>query len=447
MKKNKTRFIIITLLLVLIVLATLYFLTDVFKSEKQIFFKYLSKNVEYLDAFLESEEKEEIVKNAFQIEGDLEILDKSDYTFDLNVDVKNDTNANRSSADFTVSYMKQDMFNMQYLRNNDIHALNIDKITEQYLGVENNNLKDFFEKFGMDTTNIPDKIQAVDYNKLYEKYNEKLDQMKSKYILIVYGNLRSDQFLSEKSVSINIDDATYTADKYSLKMTEAEIYDLYQKIYETLYNDQENLQLIVDIANEANVSEEYTIESVKKLLEDNNKQIKEDIETKNLNDSTISFNIYYAENSILKTEMQHSDGDIIALTFLNSENSKDIIVESKSGEGFDNETFKISKVSSEQEAKYVFENNETSVETIWKPAGANNAVIDVVIKENGEEMAKGSFDYTELDSIEIAELNESNCVILNECTQEELSKIFTSIIMKFYMSSGLLGSDISALTY
>ena len=84
MKNNKTRIIVVAVLAIVIVLATLYFLTDVFKSDKEMFFKTLSKNTESLNAFKVEEPKES--KNAYDLKGNFEIKMDEQTNLDFDVD-------------------------------------------------------------------------------------------------------------------------------------------------------------------------------------------------------------------------------------------------------------------------------------------------------------------------------------------------------------------------
>ena len=198
-----------------------------------------------------------------------------------------------------------------------IHAIHIPNITDQYIAIENNNLKEFFAKFGMDTESIPDQIKTVDTMAILQKYQDKIDLAKEKYIKVLSDNLTQDQFSKAKGFQLNVDGKDYETTQYSLKMTEQEVYDVYQKVYETLYQDQETLQLIVDLVNETNMNQ-LTIESLQQKLEDSKEEIDNMASQENLADATVTFNVYYVENAVLKTEVLHSEGDSLALTFLKS---------------------------------------------------------------------------------------------------------------------------------
>lgn len=171
--KNKKVLIIVAVIIILLMLAGgtfgyLYFGTDTFKSDKERFFKYIAKNGEIsklLEDDLAKEYAEKKTKTPYENNGEIKV---STNTGESSIDdvVKNigiefngkvDNTNKKVQQDVDVNYSSEKA-SVKYVQDGDKFAIKSDLIGDDYIGIENNNLKEFAKKLGItDTSKIPDK--------------------------------------------------------------------------------------------------------------------------------------------------------------------------------------------------------------------------------------------------------------------------------------------------
>ena len=248
MKKRYLIMIIIAIVLVICLgagLAFAYFATDLFKSNKQIFSKYFSKNNEILELLNDPDLKayaEKQKQNAYTSEGSIktnvtfpdssqkqiaDALQNCNITFNGKTDIAN----NYMYSNIKANYSQAQSLNIQLYRNNDIYALKIDDVLAKFLGVENNNLKELAGKLGLpqeQIASIPNKIDLNEVQSLNVFTNDEISQLKDKYFKIVTDNLKDDMFSKEKSNEYSV---------YTLSINNEQFKNISTKLMETLKND------------------------------------------------------------------------------------------------------------------------------------------------------------------------------------------------------------------
>ena len=248
MKKRYLIMIIIAIVLVICLIAGLafaYFATDLFKSNRQIFSKYFSKNNEILELLNDPDLKayaEKQKQNAYTSEGSIktnvtfpdssqkqiaDALQNCNITFNGKTDIAN----NYIYSNIKANYSQAQSLNIQLYRNNDIYALKIDDVLAKFLGVENNNLKELAGKLGLpqeQIASIPNKIDLNEVQSLNVFTNDEISQLKDKYFKIVTDNLKDDMFSKEKSNEYSV---------YTLSINYEQFKNISTKLMETLKND------------------------------------------------------------------------------------------------------------------------------------------------------------------------------------------------------------------
>ena len=178
MKKGIKILIIVFLILLILIcggLAFAYFGTDLFKSDKEMFFKYLGTSNELLEvlqddsltAYREKQKNTPYTNNGeikvdytnydALSEAQQEALQNYNITFE---GTKNATNK-VSQQNIKINYSDTENVDLEYFSQNDTYGIKINNILEKYLAVENNNLKQWGEALGLSAERIeclPDKI-------------------------------------------------------------------------------------------------------------------------------------------------------------------------------------------------------------------------------------------------------------------------------------------------
>ena len=284
------RLITIVILLILIcggVFAYVYFGTDLLKTNEQLFFKYLGQLVDTQDGFIESQLSEYTNKKLtgkyedsgnFSVDMDISGMD-SDMKqtldeFNIEYSGKIDNTARKNEQNITLNYSDDVNFPFQYKYANETLGLQTDYVSSKYIGIENNNLKEFVEKFGVtDTADFPDTIDFFSNVTNQETMNltdEEREQVVNTYASMLEEKLGGKEFIKTEENGVT---------SYSVEITNQEIKDLILTFLETLKNDQimmpkmeEMFKEVLDNINmNQSSSEEVTVQSImEQMIEDIN---------------------------------------------------------------------------------------------------------------------------------------------------------------------------------
>lgn len=132
---------------------------------------------------------------------------------------------------------------MNYLRDQDLYGILFENVVNQYVGVENNNLKDLATKLGVpDTSNIPDKIENI---KLSDYTNiEELKKIFDKYLNVAIQAIPEEKYSNIEKGKISLDDDTIEADGYKIKLNIKDIQSISKQILENVKDDEQIFNLI-----------------------------------------------------------------------------------------------------------------------------------------------------------------------------------------------------------
>lgn len=260
--KNKKILIIGVILFVVIcatALGVLYFTTDLFKTEQQLFYKYLAQTeiIDYDFVKQLNMASDKINKNNNSSSANLSFDASSQDESTGIADVKNiftvksnglsNVLTNQAYRDFVVSQNSQNLLTLRYLRDGNTYAIGADNILTKYLAVDNTNLKDLFTKLGVkDVSKIPNSI-PTNYGEILEISDEMLEQFKRTYGIIIYNNIPK-----EKYYKIENDNTTQ---RIGIHLSEQEFCNVIKLLLETAKNDTALLNLIIDKAKILNYND------------------------------------------------------------------------------------------------------------------------------------------------------------------------------------------------
>ena len=254
--KNKKVLIISSIIAIIVIIAIvigmLYFATDLFKTDKQLFYKYISK-AKIMDTGFANQytiANEKITKNSNSSLANISLLTSTPNTetgiADIQEVLKITSNGlvnvplKQSYRDFTLLSNNQNLLTLKYMRDDNTYALGADNIVTKYIAVENSNLKELFTKLGVeDTTDIPNSI-PTNYEEILKIDEQTLDILNQTYSKIIFENIDETHFY--KTVS---EDKTVTI---GVSLSEQETYNLVKTILETAKNDNTLLNLIINKA-------------------------------------------------------------------------------------------------------------------------------------------------------------------------------------------------------
>ncbi len=280
---KKIQVLIITLVIILLLgcatFATLYFATDIFKSNKDMFYKYISQ-ISVGDTLVANEysKYQERLKNedntnkgnvSISVKGNNEEVINEEFDFET----KSKPGEDFASAKIDMKQNDEKKLTIDYLRNEDSYGLRFEDVIKQYIVLENNNLKEFAQKLGIENTdNMPNKLEIQDKVVMGEEEQKAIEQILTKYMNIAIEQIPNENYSKLKKENITLDDKELSADGYQLTINgdllkeilinvlnsmkeDEEVYNLLSKLSETefkLENYKETIQSSIDAISQEN---------------------------------------------------------------------------------------------------------------------------------------------------------------------------------------------------
>lgn len=406
----KKKILLAVLLIVLLLgagIAYAYFETDFFKSEKEIFLSYLlnDKMTAEEEKIAQYFEKKESTSHTYQgkagitAEGmdveNIEMLNGSNITFE------GATNPTQKLTELEITANLATGINIpiMFKQDGETYGIQTNLLTNKYIAVRNENLKELAEMFGLDTTQIPDKIEFEDT----AFTEEEIKTLKEKYVGILEENLPAELFTKEK-----VDKQTII----TLSMGEDKFVELFTKILETLRNDE-------IIINKLPMG--YDKETYQSAID----EILSDIDGIADSDNKVEIKLYAENKSVNMLEVKFYEGNnnVVNMVISSEITGNDLVVEMtmKVQEGTE-----IAEISAKVQYKNILtlDNVEESIE------------VKMFSDRTYEDMDL-TVDFTntvKFEEKEIEKFNEENSTILNDATEEEMMDLLTAI----YSNLGLI---------
>ena len=407
-KKNKGLRITIVILLIIILLlvggiAYLYFFTDMFKSNKQLFFKYTSQIVQSENGFIDNQLVQYFQKKnstsyenngeiTFEvaipnIEDDLELANNFNITFTG----KEDPTNSKSEKEISLNYSDSVKFPLTYRKTNTITGIQTQYIGSSFVSVRNDE-----ELSGLEDINNLLKLQNLEFS------NEEVRNLKTTYFDNILNTLDDSKFstLTEGNLT-----------GYRLTLTGEELKNTLVQILNALKADTNTTHKLNEILQGVGINSEIDEDSIDDLIESiNNSEWNQDIE----------MTVYAVGGNLSKVDIGMTGN---TLTMSKEGNGQDI-------------TYTISLNTTKQDisavctAKYsdlnsdnVTETYELTLEGIYEESN--------VVEQTENAKAHNKYSITNnvqfKDGVEIEDLTEENAVILNDQDNEYVTNLMNAI--------------------
>lgn len=492
-KKRIALAIAIPVIIVIIIITTgilLYLNTDMFKSNKTLFLKYLGENSENLkaiqDVFESSEYEKKLQDNKYTETTEI----KANYTNNLQT-TSEDTSNSINKAKIIIKGQKdqpnkycykdfklikeeestisegnqnndensnstnneQGIAEIEYIQNNDNYGVRFSDLFKQYLLVENNNLKELFEKIGyseQQLDNIPNSFE-IDKMTLEDiKFTEEeLNNIKERYVNIVSKNVTDKNFEKKSKQIISINDKNISTNAYILNLTNEQLNNLYINLLEDLKQDdiilnkiekiQEKISLIkINSSESLNLKEKF-IENIDSTIEKINKS--------NIGSQETKIIVYENEGKTIRMTVQGKDYEI-NFDFLQEQEENEFVITIKKE---DIETQKLEINKNNEGLKIYIQNNDTdnpikiSFEQNKNETNTNssndssikyeikNSKIEVNIKQK-----TNIVDNFENQNV----LNDQNSIELNKLEKEQLNAVLNQVTNALQQKTDSISQEI-----
>ncbi len=459
-------FAIIVILIVISVIGILYFTTDMFKSDEDLFWKYFAKSSDISQVLLDDKlitQQEFKQNNSYLSDGKLSLTmtqgENSVKKLDLTTTTRHSVNANRTLSNISLMNGDLDIFDVSYINSNDIYAIKCDEVTPIYFGVRNSNLQELTANYGINTNiDIPNMLSLSKVLDILNLDGNQKEYLQNTYLPIILKSIPKNQYALSKQ-QISIDDTIYVTNEYKVKITNDNIKQILLDMLGALKLDNETLSILSNKFFELQLGEDYTdIENLKT-------KITRAIEKLNETDIQNDINIYVYEKDGQTIETKIEITNLCTFIYENTNEKKNIIVELKnnnvSSSKENDEIIDLNKYDESIEEQYSL----TRIE-IEKEISNNNVIMtkiipnmnyeeqNISIQINLSNIQNNSFTNSILATInipnneknetiqisydtntaktneveEIMELNDSNTIIANNYSKDE----FIPVIQQWY---------------
>lgn len=384
-------FIIIGILIIGIGLgAYVYFGTDTFKTNKEIFYKYAKaeqmSQIFDVDSIKQTLTKMESESSEQNIDVNINAsMYEQNVLNNANVSLKSKSNPLDNKAEVNVTFgndNKKDVLEINGVYDKDKYGISFKDITQKYIALENKNLNAFWAKLGL--TNIDmDKIETSNSN---TKIVKALDEAKSNVTELfkkISEQTPKEKYANLGKTQIDLNGTNVETKAYELKLTKEELKQIYSSI---------------------NIQESDSNEMINKIV-------------KNLNNANFDFSqiIYVYEGKLVRTEITMKDDNYGYIKITKDFESKDNSL-----------TIQITRPN-ETQVEIGIAKSENDKYTI--NLGIISEDIEIFIDVNVEMKFNTNFTTTEL--------TDKNSVVINDKSSEEIEQIAETVVKMTQEKEGI----------
>ena len=427
-KKNTKILLILIIIIVIIILAgvgILVFATDIFKSDKEMFFKYMADIGDSKKGFIDDG-----LKQYFEKKNNTPYNDEGEFS--VNISSDNEQKKFENVNNFNISFSGQvDTANSKAAQNISLNYSNDVKFPINYKQIEN--------KIGLQTKYVGSKFVAIETEKLnklsedlddVESYGEMVDKLqkmgkveltedekshiKDTYKTVINQQLEKDKFSKVKESDMS---------GYKLSLTGTDLQNVLVKLLETLKNDQTT----VDKLNEYLKIQKNSAKITASQIDDAIKSIKDDTD---FSDKNFEIAVYQKNRDVCKLVIETTEGTIaIEKKIEGNQQNIDVSYEMK-----EDKKSKISfsanfeNLESLQNIKENYELIISSPEVTESSATMESSTTTDVDSEVVVYKYNFSNDVNFTDSATVEDFSSDNSLILTDYDSDQVSNFLNAVV-------------------
>ena len=257
MKSDKILIIAIIIILVLVITGTvigyLYLKTDTFKSDKELFSKYIYQNIEDIQKFKDSQiiKKYEELNSEEKYESDTKI--KAVYSeggevsnpinnLSATVNIQKDDSEKYFYADGQVLVGEQKYLESEIIKNQELYGIRFTDVVKQFITVKNDrNLDAVASDIGTDGITLEKLMNVIDgtsnINNVVISSDDK-KALEEKYFNIIKEAISEGKFGSNKKAMITYNNNTINTKAYTVTLTNEQVEKLLIEILNQLKTEE-----------------------------------------------------------------------------------------------------------------------------------------------------------------------------------------------------------------
>ena len=334
MKSKKGSIVVVFFIIIMIAIfaggAYAYFLTDIFKSPKELFFKYFADNVNRVAEFnlqpfedfnetsktVQTEmnfsekvgvnNKEELKESISEMYGEdeaskellLNYIDNGELIFNI----KNDPIGQRTEVSSQLKAKEEVFYLIETYISPEQMAISYPDLYDKYIGFKNENIKQMFINAGITDEevlkNIPDKI---DFTQITDRLSDnQFTAIEDKYIDDFILNLPEDNFTKESGVELEVNGKKIKTNLYRYTVSGEVLYGNLTNTITSYLNDAELLALLT-------AQEKEQLNTLKTSYNENKADLEKEL-SKTEFWKSVTIDVYVSDNKTVCTSMYSGDG-------------------------------------------------------------------------------------------------------------------------------------------
>lgn len=436
--------------LIIILLLILFFVTDMFKSPQQLFYKYLPQNsqiVEVLSSDLSMIHAQKKAQNSYTTTGEITLTYETDNEdnqsetenavelFKIITEGKKDSQNQKQYHKMALTKNNQELLELKYLRNQDLYALSSNQIVTKYVAVENNNLKELATKLGYQNVDqIPDKIEGINTTNFLQIPETEKNTILKNYGTLIAKNIPKNKFSKASNVDIAVDGENYKTKQYTLTLTTEEIKEIGIQVLEYLQTDTQTLTMLLNQYQTIASNDELTTTTLIKNIQ----TLEENLKQAQIENETIQISLCIAGDKLVTTQIKAQD-EKVDIQYVNGARENKVIIQSdfnmvgeynwielKKTEDTDQYTLSVTVTNTSNTKDGI----TLQMSKVGNSSSSTIRTLDILtIKTEGDTY---TFKYSDNVAIEnevtIDNLTAENAITINSYSQEELQQLLSAIV-------------------
>ena len=346
MRKNKKLTIVISIVLVLAVasaiLGYLFLATDMFRSNKELFSKYISQNGEVFQKLLDlkADDIYERLKSENKYESNTSIkmthseggeVSNPLNNLALKLEIQKDNDEQYLYADGQILYENDEYLETEIIKEKEIYGIRFSDAVKQFITLEKDeNLEIIAENIGIDVEQL--EVLMNENDPIISK--DEITSLKDKYFNIVIQEFSKGTFEKQKNAMITYNDVTIETNAYAVSLSSEQVENMLIEILNNAKNETEILEKLQTI-----IDKEDIINKIDELISNINEK---------LEIPTLKVTVYEQKQKNIRTVIEVGGDKIIVENSEQNEETK----------------MKINylKLNNDEEKEYIFEISKKNAE-------------------------------------------------------------------------------------
>ena len=459
MKSKKILIIVIIIMAILVtaggVLAYLFIATDTFKSDKELFAKYIYQNMEPLQEIGNSQmiQKYKDIENEKKYESNTDIkvvyseggeVSNPFNNLAAKLNIQKDADEEYFYADGQILFNQEEYLESEIIKDKELYGIRFSDVTKQFVSIkDDSNLEKVANSIGTDVATLQKIIDTI--NGTVPITNELITQnemktLKEKYSNIITEAISNGTFSSNKKAMITYNNNTIKAKAYTVTLNSQQVENLILQILNNIKTET----VITNKLNDESFGEQID-EKIKSKLEEEISDLKITVYEQNSNTIRTILEVGQYKIVLENTKQNGQVQSNIQINNLKTDKTDEIDIELTKNTTENQETINLTANVTKEDEDYTLgfqteiKQDAQNIKFNATASYKKDILTASVMLENTVDMT------SDIEKKEI--LEKTNNVTLNDMEEERMNKIIealkTNVPLKFQKRLELLSDALT----